>query len=251
MINTTDNKDNTNSAYNTDNNIEIKSEKKIIALAFQGENFSAKFLLCWTNTLSILWQSGNYEFLIACGDNKSIVHSRLRTLGLNNEIQVPFNNAKFDYWITIDSNMLFTPQQIIEIIESLEEHHVVSGLFKADDAINFNAVTQLDYDYFSKNGSFKFLSQDDLDNWKNTKDTKYIPVDYVNLSFFGLRQEVLSKIDFPFFNGDNIIIEKEDKTCYNIVPSEDYNFCKKIKNAGYEIMLNTNLRIGNAINLVI
>ena len=90
---------------NTSNNI---STKKIIALAFQGENFSSKFLLCWTNTLSYLWQSGNYEFLIASGDNSSIFHSRLRTLGLNNEIQKPFNGSKFDYWITIDKNMLFT-----------------------------------------------------------------------------------------------------------------------------------------------
>ena len=57
-------------------------EKKIIALAFQGEKFSSKFLLCWTNTLTVLWQTGKYEFLVACGDNPSIYHSRLRTLVL-------------------------------------------------------------------------------------------------------------------------------------------------------------------------
>ena len=68
-----------------------EKEKKIVALAFQGEQFSSKFLLCWTNTLSVLWQSGNYEFLIACGDNNSLIHSRMRTLGLNNEIHKPFN----------------------------------------------------------------------------------------------------------------------------------------------------------------
>ena len=65
---------------------QVNKEKKVIALAFQGQKFSSKFLLCWTNTLSFLWQSGNYEFLIANGDNASIFHSRLRTLGLNNQV---------------------------------------------------------------------------------------------------------------------------------------------------------------------
>tara|TARA_Y100000389_G_scaffold191479_1_gene217721 strand:- start:3381 stop:4118 length:738 start_codon:yes stop_codon:yes gene_type:complete len=230
---------------------EKEKKKYIIALAFQGEQFSSKFLLCWTNTLSFLWQSGDYEFLIACGDNSSIFHSRLRTLGLNNEIHTPFNNNKFDYWISIDNNMLFSPQHIIDLINSLEEHHVVSGLYKADDAINYNAIKNIDNNDFIKNGSFKYLVQDELDMWKKDMESKYIPVDYVGLSFFGARSEVLQKLEYPFFNGDNIILKKEDGTNYNIVPSEDYNFCKNIKDAGYQIMLNTDLRLGNAVKLVV
>jgi len=235
----------------TDEKKNIIDKKKIVALAFQGENFSSKFLICWTNTLSHLWQTGNYEFLIACGDNQSLMHSRLRTLGLNNEIHKPFNNSKFDYWISIDNNMLFSPQQLIDMINSLEEHPVVSGLFKLDDGISYNAIKDLDNQYFSKNGSFKFLQQDDLDKWKKEMETKYIPVDYVGLSFIGARYDVLHKLEYPFFNGENLIIKKEDDTEYNIVTSEDYNFCKKIKEAGFQIMLNIDIRLGNLVKLVI
>ena len=244
---------------NTDNDIKNVEnventenvEKKIIALAFQGEKFSSKFLLCWTNTLTVLWQTGKYEFLVACGDNPSIYHSRLRTLGLNNEIHQPFNNNKFDYWITIDYNMLFTPQQLIDLIESLEEHPVVSGLYKSDDAVNFFAVKTLDNDYYSKNGSYKFLTQEDLDNWKSEAGSKYMPIDFTGLSFFALKQEVIQKLKYPYFNGDILTIQKEDKNEYKIVTGEDYNFCKNIRDAGYTIMLNTDLRLGNAVNIVI
>lgn len=238
---------------NSDNNIipnNLNNEKKIIALAFQGEYFSSKFLLCWTNTLSVLWQSGNYEFLIASGDNYSIFHSRLRSLGLNNEIQVPFNNNKYDYWITIDKNILFTPQQLIELISSLEEHPVVSGLYKTEDAVNYFAVEKIDLDYFANNGSFKFISQDDIDKWRTEQNTKYIPVEFTGLSFIGLRSEVLKNMDYPYFNGDNIIINNDTKNL-NIVPTEDYNFCKNIINKNYKIMLNIDLRVGNAVNLII
>jgi len=231
--------------------LEDEKKKKIIALAFQGENFSSKFLLCWTNTLSYLWQSGNYEFLIACGDNPSSFHSRLRTLGLNNEIHSPFNKNKFDYWITIDSNILYTPQQIIDVIDSLEEYDIVSGLYKADDAINYNVIQKLDNEFFSKNGGFKYLSQEDLDKWKENSDSKYMSVDYVGLSFFGAKSEVFEKLKYPYFNGDNLIIKKEDGSEFNVVPSEEYNLCKNLLAAGYKIMLNTELRLGNAVKLVV
>ena len=46
--------------------------------------------------------------------------------------------------------MLFTPQQLIDLIDSLEQHPVVSGLYKSEDAVNFFAVKTLDNDYYSK-----------------------------------------------------------------------------------------------------
>jgi len=231
--------------------LDDEKKKKIVALAFQGENFSSKFLLCWTNTLSYLWQSGNYEFLIACGDNQSSFHSRLRTLGLNNEIHKPFNNTKYDYWITIDHNMLFTPQQIIDMIDSLDKYDVVSGLYKTEDAINYNVIQKLDTDFFAKNGGFKYLNQEELDKWKENSDNKYMEVEYVGLSFFGAKSEVFEKLDYPYFNGNNLVINKEDGSKYDIVPSEEYNLCKNIINAGYKIMLNTELRLGCAVKLVV
>ena len=236
----------------TETNMEVnKVEKKVVALSFVGENFSSKFLLCWTNTLSILWQSGEYEFLIATGDNPSLYHSRLRSLGLNNEIIRPFNNTKFDYWVTIDSSILFSPQQVIELIKSLDEHPIVSGLYKTNDGVSYNAVKQLDNDYFATNGHYQYLLQDDVDNWTKEVNAKYMPVEFVGLSFFGMRSDVFEKLEYPFFDGERVVIKKDDTTTYDIVPSEDYNLCKKLLSKDYKIMLNTELRVGNSINFVV
>ena len=40
--------------------------------------------------------------------------------------------------------MLFTPQQLIDLISSLEDHPVVSALYKAEDTVNYLAVKKLD-----------------------------------------------------------------------------------------------------------
>ena len=86
--------------------------------------------------------------------------------------------------------MLFTPQQLIDLIESLEEHPVVSGLYKSEDAVNFFAVKTLDNYYYSKNGSYKFLTQEDVDNWKSEAGSKYMPIDFTGLSFLLLNKKL-------------------------------------------------------------
>ena len=78
-----------------------------------------------------------------------------------------------------------------------------------------------------------------------------MPIDFTGLSFFGVKHEVIQKLKYPYFNGDILTIQKEDKTDYKIVTGEDYNFCKNIRDAGYTIMLNTDLRLGNSVNIVI
>ena len=67
-----------------------------------------------------------------------------------------------------------------------------------------------------------------------------------------MQSSVFDKLEYTYFNGDNLVIQKSDNSgTYNVVPSEDYNFCLKLKNAGYQVMLNTDLRLGNSVNLII
>ena len=48
-----------------------------------------------------------------------------------------------------------------------------------------------------------------------------------------------------------LTIKKDESTEYKIVTGEDYNLCKDIREAGFTIMLNTELRLGNSVNIVI
>ena len=58
---------------------------------------------------------------------------------------------------------------LLMLIASLQEHPVVSGLYKAEDAVNYFAVEKIDLDYFANNGSFKFISQQILISGKLNK----------------------------------------------------------------------------------
>ena len=73
------------------------------------------------------------------------------------------------------------------------------------------------------------LTQEEIDNWKKETDSKYLPIEFTNLSFFGLRYEVLEKLKYPYFNGDILTIKKDDTSEYKIVTGEDYNLCKNIR----------------------
>ena len=121
-------------------NSELPKMKKII-FALPGDNFSSKFLIAWTATISKLWDMRKYMISPSTGSFVSFV--RMHTLGLDTlrgEDQKPFNNQDYDIWITIDSDIVFTPEQVVELIESTEQHPVVAGMYRMSDLTNYAFV---------------------------------------------------------------------------------------------------------------
>jgi hypothetical protein len=78
-----------------------------------------------------------------------------------------------------------------------------------------------------------------------------MPVHYTGLGFFACKKEVLDKMQYPYFNGDLQEINASDGTVMQDISSEDVNFCKNILKVGYEIMLDTDLRVGHLKAIVI
>ena len=233
---------------------QIPQEKKKIILAIPGNNFSSKFLISWTASLNMLWDSGKYDIIVAPGVSSFVTFARMQTLGLDvlrGVNQKPFNYIKFDYWITIDSDIIYTPDHLKQLIESLEYHAVVSGMYRMADVKNYAIVKDWDTDYFSKNGTFEFLTPEGVDKWKKETDLKYMNVNYVGMGFLGVRSEVLYKMTYPYFNSDLQEIVKEDGTILRDICSEDVSFCKNIKKLGYNIIVNTDIRVGHNKELVI
>jgi hypothetical protein len=240
-----------------ENTIEDKKEeqppKKKIIIGLPGDNFSSKFLVSWSNILISLWSSNKYDIAISTGTGSFIPFVRMQTLGLDvlrGKDQKPFNGEKFDLWITIDSDIMFTPEQVVELIESTEKHPVVSGIYRMADLQNFATVPSFDDTYFVKNGSYEFLTQEKIDKWKKETEMKFMPVDYTGLGFFACKSEVFDKMSYPYFDGTTHEIENDGKTIKDI-SSEDVNFCNNIKKSGYEIFINTELRVGHLKKLII
>ena len=222
--------------------------KKVI-VALPGREYSGNFLKNWSETLMVLTQKG-YKVTMVNEYSSFVSFSRMKTLGLDvtrGATQVPFD-GKFDYdvWLTIDSDIFFVPEQVIELIEDTDKYPVVSGLYRMTDLKHYAAVKEWDMDYFKKHGTFEFLEVDGLDTSK-----KYMKVAYNGMGFFACRKGVIENLKYPYFSYPLIEIETEDGKILRDMCSEDVAFCKNLKDAGYDVIVNTSLRVGHEKTLVI
>ena len=236
--------------------VKINDDKKLkkIIFALPGDNFSSKFLISWTSTISKLWDMRKYEIMISPATGSYVSFVRMHTLGLDTlrgKDQKPFNDLDFDVWITIDSDIIFTPEQVIELIDSTDIHPVVCGMYRMSDLTNYAFVKDWDIEYFKKNGSFKFCTPNEIEEWKKETDFKYFPVVYSGMGFMAVKKEVFDKIKYPYFDSDIQEIKCDDDKIIRDICSEDVAFSKNVIKAGYQIMVNTNIRVGHIKPLII
>ena len=127
-------------------NTVVETKRKIV-IGIPGNSFTSKFLISWTSTLNALWESGKYDIVISPGVSSFVTFARMQTLGLDvlkGIDQKPFNGIDFDVWITIDSDIVYTPQQFMELVDSTLEHDVVSGVYRMVDLQHFAVVEKWD-----------------------------------------------------------------------------------------------------------
>jgi hypothetical protein len=231
---------------------EVKRKKIVFALP--GDSFNSKFLISWTATISKLWDMRNYEIMLSPGTGSYVPFVRMQTLGLDvlrGENQKPFDGQDFDVWITIDSDIIFTPEQVVQLIESTNEHPVVAGMYRMSDLTHFAFVKDWDTNYFKEHGTFKFSTPEEIETWKKETELKYFPVNYTGMGFMAVKKEVFDKMKYPYFDAEIQQIVKADGTKLRDICSEDVAFSKNIHNAGYQIVINTDIRVGHCKPLII
>lgn len=222
---------------------------KTVIIALPGSHFSGAFLMNLTETVMVLTRKG-YKVRLTNEYSSFVPFSRMKTLGLDvlrGSDQKPYGGEiEYDVWLTIDSDIIFTPDQVMQLIEDTDTHPVVSGFYMMQDMKHFACVKDWNLDYFKKMGTFEFL---DLDAMKDAP--QYLPVAYNGLGFFACHRGVIEKLKYPYFSYPLIEIEAEDGKMLKDMCSEDVAFCKNITDAGFEIMINTSLRVGHEKTLVI
>src|SRR6056300_1379594 len=142
-----------------------------VVLALPGRTFSGKFVVSLLNTVVTLKEQG-YSVVVANEYSSFVTFSRMKTLGLDvlkGVDQLPFDGKlEYDVWLTIDSDIIFTTEQVIELLEDTKKFPVVSGLYRMQDMTHLACVKDWNLDYFKKNGSFEFMRADsmkDLDKY--------------------------------------------------------------------------------------
>ncbi len=230
-------------------------KKKRIIIAIPGNHFSNHFLMSWTRTLDVLWKK-NYELVVLNRYSSFVTFSRMQTLGLDvsrGPDQKPFNGElDYDIWMTIDSDIVFTPENVIELIENTDIHPVVSGLYLMQDIKHYACVGEWDEDYFIKNGTFKFLTPEDIDNYKKETGQKFMEVAYNGMGFFACKKGVIESLKYPYFDRPTQEIkDATGKIIMRDICSEDVGFCKNLKDAGINVYVNCNIRVGHEKSYVI
>jgi hypothetical protein len=227
----------------------FNKEMPKVVIALPGREFSGSFLKNWSKALILLINNG-YEIIVMNDYSSFVPFSRMKTLGLDvlrGATQVPFDGKiDYDVWLTIDSDIFFLPEDILELIKDTENYPVVSGLYRMEDLTHYAAVKEWDTDYFKKHGTFEFLKVKDLD-----PSEKYMKVAYNGMGFFACRKGVIENLKYPYFSYPLIEMETEDGKVLRDMCSEDVAFCKNLKDAGYSVIVNTNLRVGHEKTLVI
>lgn len=222
---------------------------KSVIIALPGNKFSGAFLRNWSNALLYLTNKG-YNVRMVNDYSSFVPFSRMKTLGLDNlrgSEQKPFNGeVDYDVWVTIDSDIFFTPEQLERLIEDTDTHPIISGVYRMIDMKHYAAVKTWNIDFFKKNGTFKFLRVEDLEG-----APKYMKVAYNGMGFMAIKREVLEKMKYPYFHRELQVIEMSDGTIIQDMCSEDVAFCKNAKDVGYDVMINTELRVGHEKELVI
>ena len=228
--------------------------KKRIVIGIPGSSFSTSFLLSWTRCLYALWESHKYDVVIAPGTSSFVSFARMKTMGLDvlrGKDQKPFNGMQYDVFVTLDSDMVFTADQLIELIENTDTHPVVAGVYMMADCTHLAVVRDWDIPYFTEHGTFKFMTPDELADIKKITTANFIPVSYVGMGFMAMRKEVLDSLSYPYFHSDLQRMTKSDGTEIVEMCSEDVSLCKNIQAAGYTIYINTNMRVGHCKEVVI
>jgi GT2 family glycosyltransferase len=216
-----------------------------IIFCLTGNNFSGNFVDCYGETIHYAIKKG-WDFAVSRKESSSVFHVRSAVLGadvLRGKKQKPFNNSiHYDWLIWIDSDIVWNPQQIEDLINTKGD--IVSGLYVMSNNIHFTAVEDYDYRYFRKNGTFDFLSREDL---KKDKYKQPFPVEYVGMGFMAVRRGVFENLDYPWFKPKNFDLG-EDIVDFS---SEDVGFCLRAKNKGFSIIVNPNIIVGHEKKVVL
>ncbi len=222
-------------------NLNIVQPPHVVFL-LSGESFPALFFDCFFNLLDYCNRQ-NIGYTIIRRYSPVVYFVRNMCLGgnvLRGENQKPFDGKiNYTHLMWIDNDIAFKPAQFQSLLNSNMD--IIAGAYKMADGRHYAIVENWDEEYFQKNASFKFLTDEDIRGRKG-----FIDVDYTGLGFMLVKKGVFESLKYPWFRpkfykfGD----------CFDFC-SEDVGFCRDIKEKGYKIYIDPRIIVGHIKDIVI
>lgn len=217
-----------------------------VIFCLPGREYSREFLLSWSDL--VLQASSKGHQVMMSQQYSSVVHfARAKCLGgnvLKGKDQKPFQGeVEYDAIMWIDSDIVFRPDDFFAMLES--PHDVTAGMYLMEDMKHFAIVKDWDEEFFKKNGSFDFLTVENVEGIKKI-GTKYLPVSYAGMGWMMIKKDVIEDLKYPWFFSE--LEEIGDLVDMN---SEDVSFCKALAKAGHQVHVDLNVRVGHQKKMII
>ena len=217
-------------------------EPKNLIFCIPGRQFSGNFLQCWTE-LSTYCTMRGHKWALSQRYSSNVYYVRNMCLGgnvLEGPDQKPFGGkVDYDYMVWIDSDVLFNSRQFERLLS--HDLPIVSGLYMMQDGKNFAAVENWNEADFSKEGTFKFLTPDDV---KERKDP--FKVSYSGFGFTIIKKGVFEQLQYPWFRPHwKTIGNAQDFT------SEDVGFCLSAQEKGIDIKIDPLVILGHEKTVIL
>jgi len=214
-----------------------------IVFCLPGNSFSGNFLDCWTETLAYCFYK-EIKVFIQRKYTSNVYYVRNMCLGadvLMGKDQKPFNGKiKYDYIMFIDSDQVWKIDDFEKLLSRRKT--IVSGLYLSKDGYNFTAVKEWDKEYFKENGSFKFITYEEIKGEKNL-----IQVAYNGFGFMLIKKGVFESLEYPWFSP---IMHNFGNGIQDFA-SEDVSFCEKVIKKGMKIWVDPTVIVGHEKSVVI
>lgn len=231
-----------------------------VVFCLPGRTFSNRFLIRWSELILHLTRTQLYDFCISNEYSSFVTFARTKCLGASvtrGAHQKPFNGQlDYDVMVWIDSDIVFTTQQVIELIESTRAHAMVSGLYKMEGGTHYAAVRSWDDSYFLKHASFEFLTDNDVHEFRQqSQGVNVMPCAYAGMGFMAIRRGVIEQLPYPWFHRDVHRIPTGSPDIPEMVDccSEDVALCRNLIEKGIvpAIAVRLDLRVGHEKTVVL
>jgi hypothetical protein len=216
--------------------------KKII-FCIPGNNFSVKFLRCWTNLLRELDKT-DYEWDYTFHYNPEVHMARNEILGGLNRSPVgmiPWMGQRpYDYIMWIDSDIIFTPDDFFKLLEHNDP--IVSGLYYRQEGSTMDDVP---YKFACANLEERHLTLTDVEG-----KTELIEVLGNGLGFMLVKNGVFEQVGYPWFEPKGVSFMEngnEHKAFY----SEDMAFQMEARSKGYRSYVDPRIIVGHEKSVIL
>jgi len=143
--------------------------------------------------------------------------------------QIPWQGRfKYDWQIWIDSDMIWTPEDIKRLI-SRNNLSIISGCYMRQDDNNYAfSIREMD-------GSFKAMTRQEVDPMGDPFE-----VSVTGFGFVAIKYGVVESMEYPWFRP----LVKEDEESFTFT-SEDTGFCMLAQQAGYVVVVDPSIQVGH------